>query len=337
MSYNLIKQLKTHSGLINCYVIDEFEELQTFKQLEDEIIGCRVFCISNGKFYVMDSDKIFHEQNDFSTPELQKIEDEITENGEYEYTYDEKNYDGIDKVTIQVAIEGNGNKVAVNAEDKNPDYLANKLVEKAGGGVEMKILDNDKLELSVNMKDYEIDYLETLPLVSLQSSFTPTYSQTNITFLGTMLTPSSSFSFIEGQSLFECYSDSGDMSNCRFVLFSIDEENNSAKIIAYSDIFDTRSARNNNKISVKCAWFSGEKIKGGSKYYIGIAGNVNSQSFMKMFGYIAWAAQDLSINPPFNVYLSTTSLNINNLKNVIVPLSNFTSNGAFYCYFGVIH
>ena len=141
---NLLSQTFTKAGKLNFYVVDKIDDLQKISENSAEIIGCRAYVIENGKFYIMGSNREWHEQLlthnvsfdeeitragvytfDFNpaeydgiqtikitvTPTLQTIEDTITENGEYEYEYDSKNYDGIEK--LKLTIEAAGGKTEV--------------------------------------------------------------------------------------------------------------------------------------------------------------------------------------------------------------------------------
>lgn len=444
MAYNLLKQLKTQGGVLNCYAVDTMNDLATLSESELEIIGCRAYCIFNGKFYIMNSEKewieavpVFNDMlkdvvtrrgvytwnfdpnihdgiqeievefiptlqefeetitrtgdytfrynkidydgfDDFTIhviPTLQEIEETVTRAGDYEYSYNSEDYDGIKKITIHVeptlqdieeeieeggdyiyeadpeeydglgtvtlhvTASGNGDKVAVDEEDDEPDYLANKLLAKEGSGIKLKVNEDKKIEMKFDMKDYEIEYIETIPLASIQKSEVPTYTAGNVTFLGSSIVSSNSFSFVPEQSKFVCYSDSGDMKNCRFLVWEIDEDKFEANVIAYSEKFDTESTRQTSwdggyKIEVPCEW-SKAKIKGGKRYYIGLAGTMITTSWMQTFGYQSWACENMTMRPSFNVGLSV-AFDINN-PNITLSLNSFFDNGAHTIYFGVTH
>ena len=135
MAYNLLKQVKTFHGKLNCYVVDSLDDLESLSSRDEEIIGCRAFSISNGKFYIMNSQKEWHEAIPvFNTslqdtvtrkgvytwtfdptihdgiqeievefiPTLQEIEETITRGGDYTFNYDRVDYDGFDDITIHV-------------------------------------------------------------------------------------------------------------------------------------------------------------------------------------------------------------------------------------------
>lgn len=333
MAYNLLKQTKTFKGKLNYYVVDSLDDLDALSEKEDEVIGCRAFVISNGKFYLMDSKRKWHMEVEF-VPTLQEIEEEITENGDYKYTFDPDNYDGLSKVTIHVNGSGNGDKVAVDFTDENPDYLIHKLATTEGSGIKISFNpeDNDKkILIEYSPADYEIEYLETLPLASIQGEDTPSYQSGSITFIASSFIPSNGFSFVVDHTIFTAYSSAGDMTNCRFLVLKINSDN-SATVIAYSDLFNMSNIRNNNKLQVVCKGAT-EKIKAGERYYIGIAGTAVTTDWAKMMGYRAWAAQDISVTPAFNIY-STKPIDMNNPL-VTLEASELINNGSFYVYYSI--
>jgi hypothetical protein len=121
------------------------------------------------------------------------------------------------------------------------------------------------------------------------------------------------------------------MTNCRFLIFKINPDN-SATVIAYSELFNMNAVRNNNKIQALCE-HAVEKIKAGERYYIGIAGTAVTTDWAKMMGYRAWAAQDIEITPPFNVY-STRHIDMNDPL-ITLNASDLINNGAFYVYYSI--
>ena len=334
---NLLSQTLTKAGKLNSYVVDKIDDLQKISEDPIEIIGCRAYVIENGKFYTTGSNKEWYEQLPANTaaPILQTIEDTITENGEYEYKYDSENYDGIEKLKLTVeTVGGNGDKVAVDFTDEEPDYLIHKLATTDGSGIKISFNPDDKdkkVLITYSPADYEAEYLETLPLASLQGEDTPTYQSGSITFIGSSFIPSNGFSFVENHTVFAAYSSSGDMKNCRFLVLKLNNDN-SATVIAYSDLFNMSEARINNKIQVVCNHAT-EKIKAGERYYVGLAGNAVSTDWAKMMGYRSWAAQDININPPFNVY-STKHIDMNNPL-ITIPANDLVNNGAFYVYYSI--
>ena len=439
MAYNLLKQVKTFRGKLNCYVVDSLDDLESLSSREEEIIGCRAFSISNGKFYIMNSQKEWHEaipvfntslqdtvtrkgvytwtfdptihdgiqeievefiptlqefeetitrsgdytfnydrvdydgfdditihvkptlqefeetitrSGDYTfnydrvdydgfdditihvKPTLQEIEEDIEEGGDYEYTFDPENYDGLSKVILHVSASGSGDKVAVDFTDEEPDYLINKLATTEGSGI--KITFNPESEkkqmlISYSPADFEADYLETLPLASIQGEDTPTYQSGSITLIGSSFIPSNGFSFAEDHTVFTAYSSSGDMTNCRFLVFKVNSDN-SATVIAYSKLFSMSAVRNNNKIQALCE-HAVEKIKAGERYYIGLAGTAVTTDWAKMMGYRAWAAQEVEMTPPFNIY-STKYINMSNPLVTLSP-SDLVNNGSFYVYYSI--
>lgn len=403
MAYNLLKQVKTFRGKLNCYVVDSLEDLDTLSAKEDEIIGCRAFVISNGKFYLMNSDKEWHEAipvfntsiqdtvrrkgtytwtfdptihdgiqeievefiptleefeetitraGDYNfnynrvdydgfddvvlhfVPTLQEIEEEITENGDYEYVFDPNNYDGLSKVTLHVNGSGNGDKVAVDFTDEEPDYLIHKIATTAGSGIKISFNPKDedkKVLITYSPADYETEYLETLPLASVQGEDTPTYQSGSITFIGSSFIPSNGFSFVVDHSVFTAYSSTGNMTNCRFLVLKLNNDN-SATVIAYSDLFSMNEVRSNNKLQVVCKGAT-EKIKAGERYYIGLAGTAVTTDWAQMMGYRAWAAKDINITPPFNVY-STRHMDMSDPL-VTIPANDLVNNGSFYVYYSI--
>ena len=365
---NLLSQTFTKAGKLNFYAVDKLADLDKLSDDELEIAGCRAYVIENGKFYIMGSDREWHEQLltynismdeeitragvytfDFDpttydgiqtikitvTPTLQTIEDTITENGEYEYEYDPVDYDGIEKLKITVeTVGGNGDKVAVDFTDEEPDYLLHKIATTVGSGIKISFNPDDedkKMLITYSPADYEVEYLETLPLASIQGEDTPTYQSGSITFIGSSFIPSNGFSFVVDHSIFTAYSSEGNMVNCRFLVLKLNS-NNSATVIAYSDLFSMNSVRANNKLQVVCKGAT-EKIKAGERYYIGIAGTAVTTDWAKMMGYRAWAAQDINLNPPFNVY-STRHID---MSNPLVTLSagDLVNNGSFYVYYSI--
>lgn len=365
---NLLNQTFTKAGRLNFYVVDKIDDLQKISKDSIEIIGCRAYVIENGKFYIMGSNREWHEQLltynvsfdeeitragvytfDFDptkydgiqtikitvTPTLQTIEDTITENGEYEYEYDSVNYDGIEKLKLTVeTVGGNGDKVAVDFTDEEPDYLIHKLATTVGSGIKISFNPDDedkKMLITYSPADYEVEYLETLPLASVQGEDTPTYQSGSITFIGSSFIPSNGFSFVEDHTIFTAYSSSGDMKDCRFLVLKLNNDN-SATVIAYSDLFSMNEVRSNNKIQVVCKG-STEKIKAGERYYIGLAGNAVTTDWAKMMGYRAWAAQDINITPPFNVY-STKYIDMSNPL-ITIPAGDLINNGSFYVYYSI--
>lgn len=96
---NLLSQSFTQKGKLNFYVVDNYEDLEKIPQDEIEIIGCRAYVIGNGKFYVMDSNEVWHEQDfiyDIS------FDEKITRRGVYTFTFDPKVHDGIQSLKITV-------------------------------------------------------------------------------------------------------------------------------------------------------------------------------------------------------------------------------------------
>jgi hypothetical protein len=366
---NLLSQTFTKAGKLNFYAVDKLADLDKLSDDELEIAGCRAYVIENGKFYIMGSDREWHEQLltynismdeeitragvytfDFDptiydgiqtikitvTPTLQTIEDTITENGEYEYEYDPVDYDGIEKLKITVeTVGGNGDKVAVDFTDEEPDYLLHKIATTVGSGIKISFNPEDedkKMLITYSPADYEVEYLETLPLASIQGEDTPTYQSGAITFIGSSFIPSNGFSFVVDHSIFTAYSSEGNMVNCRFLVLKLNNDN-SATVIAYSDLFSMNNVRANNKLQVVCKGAT-EKIKAGERYYIGIAGTAVTTDWAKMMGYRAWAAQDINLNPPFNVY-STRHID---MSNPLVTLSagDLVNNGSFYVYYSIV-
>lgn len=365
---NLLNQTFTKAGRLNFYAVDKIDDLQKISEDYIEIIGCRAYVIENGKFYIMGSNREWYEQLitynvsfdeeitragvytfDFDptkydgiqtikitvTPTLQTIEDTITENGEYEYEYDSVNYDGIEKLKLTVeTVGGNGDKVAVDFTDEEPDYLIHKLATTVGSGIKISFNPDDKdkkMLITYSPADYEAEYLETLPLVSVQGEDTPTYQSGSITFIGSSFIPSNGFSFVEDHTIFTAYSSSGDMKDCRFLVLKLNNDN-SATVIAYSDLFSMNEVRSNNKLQVVCKGAT-EKIKAGERYYIGLAGNAVTTDWAKMMGYRAWAAQDINVTPPFNVY-STKYIDMSNPL-ITIPAVDLVNNGSFYVYYSI--
>lgn len=365
---NLLNQTFTKAGRLNFYVVDKIDDLQKISKDSIEIIGCRAYVIENGKFYIMGSNREWYEQFltynvsfdkeitragvytfDFDPtkydgiqtikitviPTLQTIEDTITENGEYEYEYDSVNYDGIEKLKLTVeTVGGNGDKVAVDFTDEEPDYLIHKLATTDGSGIKISFNPDDedkKMLIAYSPADYEVEYIETLPLASLQGEDTPTYQSGSITFIGSSFIPSNGFSFVEDHTIFTAYSSSGDMKDCRFLVLKLNNDN-SATVIAYSDLFSMNEVRINNKLQVVCKGAT-EKIKAGERYYIGLAGNAVTTDWAKMMGYRAWAAQDINITPPFNVY-STKYIDMSNPL-VTISAEDLVNNGSFYVYYSI--
>lgn len=485
MAKNLIKQTKTPNGKLNCYAVDTMDDLLELSEEEAEIIGCRAYCIFNGKFYVMNSNKdwveavpVFNDVlkdivrrrgmyswkfdptihdgiqeievefiptleefekiitrtgdytfrynkidydgfDDFTVhfiPTLQEVEEEITRNGDYEYEFNPEDYDGISKVTVHVTstlkdineeitragdynytydpeefdgigevnisvkptlqtiekdieeggkiiidydpeefdgIEkvilnvlatGNGDKVAVDEEDKHPGYLVDKLVSAEGSGIELKVIEepgvteedgvNKKLEIKFSMNDFEIEFLETMPFASMQESINPLYSSQSATLIASSVIPNYSFSFRPNESKFICYSDTGDMTNCRLVALKLNS-NNSATVIAYSKQFRASTIRDGAKIEAACEWSNGEKIKAGERYYLGIVGRLVDTSWLKIFGYQSWASQSTTMNPPFNIYSNYNILASPDNQNI--PANQIFENSANTIYIGVTH
>ena len=436
---NLLSQTFTQKGKLNFYVVDDYDDLAKIPQDEIEIIGCRAYVINNGKFYIMDSNNSWHEQDfiyDISfdetitrrgvytftidpqihdgmqkvkitveptlqpfeeiftrageyerkynranydgfddlkisfqptlqsveetvtrsgerefnydsenydglsnvkanfQPTLQSIEEEITENGEYEFNYDSENYDGLSSVKINVETVGGvgDGTVLVDSLDTKPDYLENKLITKEGSGIIINVNhDTNQMEISYSPSTFEADFLETLPFASLQAEDVPSYSNSNITMIASTLMPDYNFSFEPGVSKISFYSSVGNMTNCRLLVLRVNDDN-SATVIAYSELFNTQNKRSRNKISALCEYAS-EKIKSGRRYYIGLAGTPVSTSWLRMFGYSHWAAQDLNFSPPFNVY-SDSTIDINNPVTTIQE-SHLLDNNAFYVYFSL--
>ena len=365
---NLLNQTFTKAGRLNFYVVDKIDDLQKISEDSIEIIGCRAYVIENGKFYIMGSNREWYEQLitynvsfdeeitragvytfDFDPtkydgiqtikitviPTLQTIEDTITENGEYEYKYDSVNYDGIEKLKLTVeTVGGNGDKVAVDFTDEEPDYLIHKLATTVGSGIKISFNPDDKdkkMLITYSPADYEAEYLETLPLASVQGEDTPTYQSGSITFIGSSFIPSNGFSFVEDHTIFTAYSSSGDMKDCRFLVLKLNNDN-SATVIAYSDLFSMNEVRSNNKLQVVCKGAT-EKIKAGERYYIGLAGNAVTTDWAKMMGYRVWAAQDINVTPPFNVY-STKYIDMSNPLTTI-PAGDLVNNGSFYVYYSI--
>lgn len=366
---NLLSQTFTKAGKLNFYAVDKLADLEKLSNDELEIAGCRAYVIENGKFYIMGSDRKWHEQLlaynismdeeitragvytfDFDpttydgiqtikitvTPTLQTIEDTITENGEYEYEYDPVDYDGIEKLKITVeTVGGNGDKVAVDFTDEEPDYLLHKIATTVGSGIKISFNPDDedkKMLIAYSPADYEVEYLETLPLASIQGEDTPTYQSGSITFIGSSFIPSNGFSFVVDHSIFTAYSSEGNMVNCRFLVLKLNNDN-SATVIAYSDLFSMNNIRANNKLQVVCKGAT-EKIKAGERYYIGIAGTAVTTDWAKMMGYRAWAAQDINLNPPFNVY-STRHIDMSNPL-VTLNAGDLVNNGSFYVYYSIV-
>ena len=90
--------------------------------------------------------------------------------------------------------------------------------------------------------------------------------------------------------------------------------------------------RSNNKLQVVCKGAT-EKIKAGERYYIGLAGNAVTTDWAKMMGYRAWAAQDINVTPPFNVY-STKYIDMSNPL-ITIPAGDLVNNGSFYVYYSI--
>lgn len=405
-SINLLKQIRTPNGKLNCYVCDTLDDLEWINETQIEIIGCRAYCIENGKFYMMNSSSEWEESKpyydeelkdkvvrrgtytwtfdpkkydgvktlevefdptlqpfeetitrkgdytfrynkvDFDgwdditlhvEPTLQDIEEEIDEGGDYVYEADPEEYDGLGKVTLHVTASGNGDKVAVDEDDKNPDYLANKLVSKEGSGIELNVIgegEDKQLEMRFNMKDFEIEFMETLPFASMQQSMNPLYSHSSANLIASSVIPNYSFSFREGISKFVAYSDEGNIRNCRLCVLKLNSDN-SITIIAYSEKFTASTIRDGSKLEAVCEWSNGEKIKGGQRYYFGIIGTLVDTAWLKMFGYQSWASKDMSITPPFNI---CTNYSFNNEpKNTTIPSNQIDSNSANAIYIGVTH
>ena len=53
----------------------------------------------------------------------------------------------------------------------------------------------------------------------------------------------------------------------------------------------------------------------------------------KMMGYRAWAAQDINITPPFNVY-STKYIDMSNPL-ITISAEDLVNNGSFYVYYSI--
>lgn len=292
---NLLKQIITTNGKINFYVVDTYDDLQLISEDKKEIFGCRVYCIENGKYYFMNSEKKWLEE--------------------------------------YLVVSGNGDKVAVDEDDNEPDYLSNKFITTEGSGIILSVTDEKKLEIKYSEKDYETDFLETIPFASMQESMNPLYGHSTANLIATAIIPDNSFSFIEGESTFVCYSNDGDMKDCRLAVLKL-EDDYSVTIIAYSKKFQVSSERVNSKLESVCEW-AGEKIKGGQKYYFGIIGTMVDTEWLKMFGYQSWASQNISIEPKFNI-CSNYSFDTD-LKNYNVPYSQIESNSANAIYIGVTH
>ena len=101
---NLLSQSFTQKGKLNFYVVDNYEDLEKIPQDEIEIIGCRAYVIGNGKFYVMDSNKVWHEQDfiyDIS------FDEKITRRGVYTFNFDPQIHDGIQtlKITVEPTLQ----------------------------------------------------------------------------------------------------------------------------------------------------------------------------------------------------------------------------------------
>ena len=400
-SINLIKQVITPNGKLNCYVVDNFDDLQWINDTQIEILGCRAYCIENGKFYMMNSESSWEESKPYYDeeltdkvtrrgvykwtfdpekydgvktlevefeptlepiektitrkgdyvytydrtnydgfdditihvePTLQDIEEDISEGGDYIYKADEENYDGLGTVTLHVTASGNGDKVAVDENDEEPDYLSNKIVSSEGSGITLTVTKDKKLEIKYSMKNFEIEFLETIPFASMQESMNPLYGHSSADLIASSIVPGYSFSFVEGQSKFVCYSDTGDMRNCRMVVMKLNNDN-SVTIIAYSKIFQA-SDRTNSKLEAVCEW-AGEKIKGGERYYFGIIGTMVSTSWLHMFGYQSWASQNTTMTPAFNICSSYDFSG--NLKDLNIPSSYLETNSANTIYIGVTH
>ena len=400
---NLLNQTFTKEGKLNFYVVDNYDDLEKIPQDEIEIIGCRAYVINNGKFYIMDSNNSWHEQDfiyDISfdetitrrgvytftidpqihdgmqkvritveptlqpfeeiftrageyerkynranydgfddlkisfQPTLQSVEETVTRSGEREFNYDSENYDGLSSVKINVETVGGvgDGTVLVDSLDTKPDYLENKLITKEGSGIIINVNhDTNQMEISYSPSTFEADFLETLPFASLQAEDVPSYSNSNITMIASTLMPDYNFSFEPGVSKISFYSSVGNMTNCRLLVLRVNDDN-SATVIAYSELFNTQSKRSGNKISALCEYAS-EKIKSGRRYYIGLVGTPVSTSWLRMFGYSHWAAQDLNFSPPFNVY-SDSTIDINNPVTTIQE-SHLLDNNAFYVYFSL--
>ena len=59
---NLLNQTFTKAGRLNFYAVDKIDDLQKISEDSIEIIGCRAYVIENGKFYIMGSNREWHEQ-----------------------------------------------------------------------------------------------------------------------------------------------------------------------------------------------------------------------------------------------------------------------------------
>lgn len=303
MAYNLLKQVKTFNGKLNCYAVDSPDDLKDLSAKEDEIIGCRAFDASAGKLYLMSSNKEWHEA--------------ILEEGE---------------TTTEVINPTNPTNptISVSNTDENPSYLINKLVAEEGSGIKLStvIRDGDeKLLIKYSPENFEIDYLETMPFASIQGEDTPTYQSGDITFIASSLISSYDFKLEADKTVFTAYSSSGDMKNCQFLILKIDNDK-TATIIARSKTFNLSETRTNNKIQAPCLEAS-EKIKAGERYYIGIAGLPVTTEWAKFMGYRAWAAQDIEMTPPFNVYATIP------MSEKTISLENLENNGSFYVYYSI--
>jgi hypothetical protein len=59
---NLLSQTFTKAGKLNFYAVDKLADLDKLSDDELEIACCRAYVIENGKFYIMGSDREWHEQ-----------------------------------------------------------------------------------------------------------------------------------------------------------------------------------------------------------------------------------------------------------------------------------
>lgn len=301
MAYNLLKQIKTLSGKLNCYAVDSSDDLKDLSAKENEIIGCRAFDASTGKLYLMSSSKEWHEAI-------------------------------LGEATTTEIVEDTKPTISVSNTDENPSYLINKLVAEEGSGIKLStvIRDGDeKLSIKYSPENFEIDYLETMPFASIQGEDTPTYQSGDITFIASSLISSYDFKLEADKTVFTAYSSSGAMKNCQFLILKInDDKNKTATIIARSKTFNLDETRTNNKIQASCLEAS-EKIKAGERYYIGIAGTPVTTDWAKFMGYRAWAAQDIEMTPPFNVYATIP------MSEKTMDLEDFKNNGSFYVYYSI--
>ena len=101
---NLLSQSFTQKGKLNFYVVDNYEDLEKIPQDEIEIIGCRAYVIGNGKFYVMDSNKVWYEQDFIYNI---SFDEKITRRGVYTFNFDPQVHDGIQtlKITVEPTLQ----------------------------------------------------------------------------------------------------------------------------------------------------------------------------------------------------------------------------------------